>query len=154
MKQLDKTNKKILRILQRNGAITNAELSQQIGLSPATTLERVKKLERNEIIIKYATLIDGEKVNKDVMVFLEVSVTAHGTASVQTFIEAVREIPEVLECHQISGNQDFLIKIITSSIKSYKILLSEKIATLPNIGKIESKFVLSTGKNTTEIPIE
>ncbi len=154
MKKIDDTNKKILRILQGNGSITNSDLSSRVGLAPATTLERVKKLENAGIINKYVALVNPEKVGKPIIAFVELYMKEHSGRTIKQFAEDISNIPEVLECYHISGSQDFLLKVITSDIKSYESFALEKLSEIPNIGRVNTMFVLSTVKSDTDIPID
>ncbi len=151
---IDKTNKKILRILQENGAITNAELANQVGIAPATALERVKKLEKNGIIKKSVALVDPEKVGMGITAFVEIALKDHCSKVVKLFNKEIRNIPEVLECYHVAGDADYIIKIVTPNIKSYELFAIEKLAQIPNVQKVSTRFVLSTVKYETAIPIE
>ena len=154
MVKFDSINRKILKILQSDSSITNAELAEEIGLTPSTTLERVKKLEQAGIIKQYAALLDYEKTGMDVTVFTEIMLTDHSTESMRQFVDSIKKIPEVLECFLVSGGRDFLVKVVTKDIKYYKQFATEKLAVLPHVGRIESIFVLSTEKYETAIPVE
>ncbi|MBN1981935.1 MAG: Lrp/AsnC family transcriptional regulator [Chitinivibrionales bacterium] len=154
MQKIDEINKKILHILQENATITNSELANQIGLAPATTLERVKKLEKHGIINKYVALINYEKIGKTIIAFVEVSLKEHASHATKQFGKDISKIPEVLECFHITGSNDFLIKIITADIKSYEDFAINKLAAIPNIGKINTIFVLSTIKSQTAVLLD
>lgn len=154
MKKLDDTNKKILNILQNNGAITNADLAKKIGLAPASTLERVKKLEKAGVIKKYVALVDQEKVGKGVTVFVEVSLVDHSSASIKRFTNAVNNSPDVLECHHLAGDKDFLLKVLTEDIKHYKDFVLGELANMEGIGKVHTLFSLNTIKSDTAILIK
>ena len=154
MKNFDKINKKILNILQENGGITNAELSKTVGLTPASTLERVKKLEKSGVIRQYVALVDAEKVNRNLTAFVEISLGDHTGAAIKEFRKLILSIDEVLECYHIAGDKDFLLKIVTTDIKSYESFAIEKLAEIPNLGKVQTLFVLSHVKHKTNITID
>ena len=154
MIKLDKINKKILRIIQDDGSITNSDLSKEIGLAPASTLERVRKLELSGVIKKYVGLVDPEKIGKGITVFVEITLLKHTSESIETFTREISAIPEVLECHHIAGDKDFLLKVVTEDIKDYKEFAMEKLAAMKGIGKVQTLFSLGTVKNTTAIPID
>ncbi len=154
MIKLDKINKMILEIIQENGSITNSELSKRIGLAPASTLERVRKLEMSGVIKKYVGLVDQEQVGKGITAFVEISLSDHSARSISGFTEKISEIPEVLECYHLAGDKDFLLKVITEDIKHYREFALEKLAGMDGIGKVHTLFSLNTVKNTTAIPIE
>jgi len=151
MSKIDETNRLILNILQKDGAITNAELAKRIGLAPASTLERVKKLEKTGIIKKYVALADSEKIGKGITAFVEISMNDHSAETIKRFNHDIIKIPEVLECYHISGDKDYLLKVVTDSIKNYEVVALEKLAVIPHVGKISTLFVLSTIKSETAI---
>ena len=153
MKKLDATNRLILKILQKDGSTTNTELSRQLGLSPASTLERVKKLEKNGFIRKYTVLVDPEKVGKTFTAFIEITMTDHSAPALELFLEAVKEIPEILECHHVAGDKDYILKVITDDIKAYEHLAMDKLAHIPHIGRINTMIVISSKKQTSSIPL-
>jgi Lrp/AsnC family transcriptional regulator, leucine-responsive regulatory protein len=152
--KLDEVNKQILSIIQDDGSITNSELSKRIGLAPASTLERVKKLEKTGVIKKYVALLDSEKIGKDILAFVEISINEHSTAAIKLFTREILKIPEVLDCHHISGDKDFLLKVVTDSIKNYETFALEKLSMIPHVGKISTLFVLSTIKSETAISLD
>ena len=128
--KLDKIDRKILEILQSNAKITNAQLSKDIGLSPAPTLERVKKLETSGIISSYHAKLDTDKVGLGVQTFVQVSLRGHNKKNIEIFLNEINNIPEVIECHHITGSGDFILKIISSDIQSYQKLMLEKVSEI------------------------
>jgi DNA-binding Lrp family transcriptional regulator len=153
MYKLDVIDRKILEILQSRAKITNAKLSEEIGLSPAPTLERVKKLEQIGIINSYHAKLDHQKIGIGVTTFVMVSLTGHNKANIEGFIKAIDEIPEVIECHHITGAGDFILKIISKNIASYQKLMLEKVSEIKEIDNMQSMVVLSTFKDSKVIPI-
>jgi DNA-binding Lrp family transcriptional regulator len=151
--KLDDTNRRILDLLQEDSSITNAELARRIGLAPASTLERVRWLEHNGIIAKYVAVVDPEKVGMPITAFVEISMSSHSAATIDAFSAAIATIPEVLECHHVAGDKDFVLKVVTPDIRSYEKVVLEKIATMPNIGRITTVFVLSTVKRAGGVPM-
>jgi len=154
MIKLDKINKKILIILQKDGSITNADLAKRVGLAPASTLERVKKLETAGVIRKYVCLVDQEKVGRDITVFVEVSLAIHTASSIESFTREIISFPEVLECHHVAGDKDFLLKVVAGDIAQYRDFALDKLARLEGIGKVQTLFSMKTVKNSTLIPID
>ncbi|MBO6574704.1 MAG: Lrp/AsnC family transcriptional regulator [Rhodothermales bacterium] len=150
---LDTTDRRILNILQEEGGISNVELSRRIGLAPPTTLERVRKLRHQGFITRTVTLVDPEKVGQSTLVFVHVSLTRHGAERVTAFQNAVQGIAEVLECHHISGDSDFLLKVRAPDISRYEAFLLDEFSSLPHVGRVHTSFVLSTVKSETRIPI-
>ena len=154
MVKLDETNKKILRILQENSSITNSDLAKEVGLAPATTLERVKKLELSGVIKGYVALVDQKKIGKEITAFVEISMNNHSAASIKEFSRDVSALPEVLECHHIAGDKDFLLKVVTENIDSYRIFALDKLASIPGTGNVCTFFSLASTKFSTGIPVD
>ncbi|MBN1821542.1 MAG: Lrp/AsnC ligand binding domain-containing protein [Prolixibacteraceae bacterium] len=151
---LDIIDQRILIILQENGRITNAELAKQIGMSPPPTLERVKKLEKQGFIKKYVALVNPGSVGIKNFVFVEVTLGRHGKEIVDNFIKEINKIEEVMECHHITGDADFLLKIAVRDISVYEELLLHKLTALPDIQHLKTLVVLSTMKNETGLQIQ
>ena len=114
--KLDATDKKILEILQANSNITNAQLAIEIGLSPAPTLERVKKLENSGVVKSYHAVVDPAAIGMGVSTFVTVSLKGHNKENIEKFIRAIKEIEEEIECHHVTGQADFILKIICTDI--------------------------------------
>ena len=110
--KIDRVDRKILEILQSDGRITNAQLSKEIGLSPAPTLERVKKLEQTGIIKSYHAELDPEHVGLGVTTFVQVSLKSHNKTTIEKFVSAIEKITEVTECHHTTGSCDFILKVV------------------------------------------
>jgi DNA-binding Lrp family transcriptional regulator len=151
---MDATDIKILDILQRDGRITNSALAKQIHISPPPTLERVKKLEKGGVIRKYVALLDPIRVGCGTQMFVEVSLRGHTRESVTRFIEASRQIDEIMECHHVTGSCDFLLKIAVRDIPAYEELVLHKLTTLPDVANLRTMVVLSTFKDETAYNLE
>lgn len=154
MTGLDKIDFKILKILQENGRITNIQLSLDIGLSPAPTLERVRKLEQTGIIESYHALVNEDLVGLGVKSFLQVSINYDKKDAMNSFIKHINAIEEIVECHQVAGSSDFLLKIVVSNMSSYERLITEKLSAIQEIKKLTSMMVLKTVKNSHSLPIK
>jgi DNA-binding Lrp family transcriptional regulator len=152
--KLDETDKKILEILQARAKITNAKLSEEIGLSPAPTLERVKKLEQLGIIASYHAKLNIEKIGLGVTTFVLATLNGHNKANIEAFVEEINKIPEVVECHHITGAGDFILKVVTRDISSYQKLMLEKVSDIKQISNMQSMVVLSTFKDSKVIPVK
>lgn len=152
--KLDATDKKILEILQRNAKITNAQLSQEIGLSPAPTLERVKKLENSGIIQSYHAKLDTEKIGLGVSTFVMVSLKGHNKENIEKFVSRIESIPEIVECHHVTGSGDFLLKIVTEDISSYQTLMLETVSNIDIVDNMQSMVILSTFKDSKVMPLK
>lgn len=152
--KLDNIDRKILEILQINAKITNAQLAQEIGLSPAPTLERVKKLEKTGIIDKYYARVDPEKVGLGVQTFVMVSLKGHNKTNIQVFLDSIRDIREIVECHHVTGSGDFILKIIAEDIQRYQELMLDRVSEIPVVDNMQSMVVLSTFKDSKLLPIK
>lgn len=151
--KLDAIDRKILDILQANAKITNANLAQQIGLSPAPTLERVKKLEQSGIIKSYHARLSLEHVNLGVSTFVMVTLKGHNKENITKFIDSINEIDEIMECHHITGSGDFILKIIAHDIAAYQQLMLERVTNIDVVDNMQSMVILSTFKDNKVLPI-
>lgn len=151
--KLDQTDRKILEILQRQGRITNAQLSKDIELSPAPTLERVKKLENSGVIMSYHAKLDTKALGLGVTTFVNVKLAKHNKENNATFLQKIDAIPEVIECHHVTGNSHYLLKVITTDIEEYQTILLDKLSEIEEIDDLQSMVVLSTPKDTKTIPV-
>lgn len=151
--KLDKIDRKILEILQSNAKITNAQLSKDIGLSPAPTLERVKKLENMGIIKSYHAKLNVDKIGLGVSTFVQVSLVGHNKENIEEFVKQINEIEEIIECHHITGSGDFILKIITKDIATYQKLMLEKVSEIKVVDNMQSMVILSTFKDSKVMPI-
>jgi Lrp/AsnC family leucine-responsive transcriptional regulator len=150
--KLDKIDLKILKILQDNSKITNLDLSKKIGLSPAPTLERVKKLEQSEIILSYHAQVSPQQMGLNVKTFVLVSLAWKKENALNNFLEKISLIDEVTECYIITGEADFLMKIICRDIPSYEQLLFKTISQIEEIERLKTLMTLSTVKDSKVLP--
>jgi Lrp/AsnC family leucine-responsive transcriptional regulator len=151
---LDKIDFNILKILQENGRITNLQLSQHIGLSPAPTLERVRKLENSGYIKSYHALVDEEKLGLGIKTFIQVSLDFHQQDTIQTFLDEIAVIKEITECHHVTGQCDFLLKAYVKDIKTYEQLIMQKISKISVVKTFQTMMIMSTNKKEPIIPLE
>ena len=150
---LDRVDSNILRILQREGRITNFQLAEKIGLTPAPTLMRVKKLEEAGYIKRFVALVDQEKIGLPILAFVHVILESHNRKTTVDFMHAMQKLPEVLECHHIAGDEDFLLKVVAASPQQYEGFVLEKLTKVPGIEKVKTTFVLSSSKLETALPV-
>ena len=150
---LDNTDKKILKILQKHGRISNAELARQINMSPPPTLERVKKLEKSGVIQDYVTLVNPEKLGFSCFTYVEITLVRHGREGVERFMNAITRLDEVMECHHITGGADFLLKVASRDIPDYENFVLHKLTALPEVQHLKTMVVLSTLKHETSLPL-
>lgn len=152
-KVIDRIDKKILKLLQSNGRISNIELSKAISLSPTPCLERVKRLEKNGYIKGYTALLDPKALGAELLVFVEITLTRNSSDIFNEFNQAVILLPPVLECHLVSGNFDYLIKARVANMEEYRKFLGETLLTLPGVADSRSYVVMEEVKETLSIPI-
>jgi DNA-binding Lrp family transcriptional regulator len=151
--KLDKKDKQILKILQANGRITNAQLAIDVGLSPAPTLERVKKLERSGIIESYHARLNHAAIGLGVSTFVKVTLKSHNKEAIIRFANEMQKVDEVVECHHTTGTADFMLKVVAKDIPAYQELMLENITEILEINEIESMVVLSTLKDSRTVPV-
>jgi Lrp/AsnC family transcriptional regulator, leucine-responsive regulatory protein len=152
--KLDKLDLKILKVLQENSKITNLDLSKKIGLSPAPTLERVKKLEQSEIVESYHAKVNPLSIGLNVKTFVLVSLAWHKENALQKFMEKIKEIPEIVECYIITGEADVVMKIITKNIPTYEHLLFKTLAQIEEIERLKTLMTLSSVKESNVLPYD
>ena len=151
--KIDKIDKKILEILQRNAKITNAQLSKEIGLSPAPTLERVRKLESKGIISGYNAKLDMSKIGLGVSTFVMVTLKGHNKKNLVSFLDKIKDVNNVIECHHITGSADFILKVVSENIESYQKLMLETVSEIEVTDSLQSMVILSTFKDSKVMPI-
>jgi len=150
---IDKTDKSILKLLQQDARMTIKEISKQLNLSATPIYERIKKMEKAGIIEKYVALVNANQLGKKLNAFANISIKEHSKAAVQEFVSEIEKFSEVMECHYVSGNCDFLIKVLVEDMEAYNHFVMEKLSAVPNIGKVETLFSLSTSKKTTVVSL-
>jgi Lrp/AsnC family leucine-responsive transcriptional regulator len=144
--QLDQIDQKILTALQEDGRLTNVQLAQHVGLSPASTLERVRKLESHKIIKSYHARLAPEKLALRTQVLLQVKLYSLTKENVRAFREAITQIPAVTECHQVVGKADFWLRIVTNDLEAYQDLLMNQLSTIGVIKHMSPCIVTATLK--------
>lgn len=153
MVELDRIDRKILHILQRDGRISNIELSRSISLSPTPCLERVRRLEREGYITGYVALADPVKLNANLSAFIQVLLTSTTTGDLQSFNQQMLDLEEVESCHMVAGGFDYLIKIRCADMGHYQKFLGEKLASIPLISQTHTYVVIESVKSQTAIPV-
>lgn len=148
---LDELDKSILKLLQQNARITVKEISEKIHLSTTPVHERIKKLEQSGVIKQYAALLDGNKVGKGLTVFSYISLKQHSKTAGAQFIKSIMQMPEVLECFTISGEFDFMLKVVAEDMNAYYDFHVNKLGQMENLGHQQSVFVMGTIKHTHEL---
>ncbi|UTW44960.1 Lrp/AsnC ligand binding domain-containing protein [bacterium SCSIO 12696] len=152
-KPLDRVDLQILKLLQRNSKISNVELAELVHLTPPPCLERVKRLEREGYIQRYTCLLDPYKLQAGLLAFIQVSLQSTSTKDLDDFNSAVRQIDEVLECHMMSGGFDYLLKIRTQDMQSYRRFLGEQLASIPNVRETHTYVSMQEVKSETALSL-
>jgi Lrp/AsnC family transcriptional regulator len=150
---LDSYERKILEVLQEDASLSTAAVAEAVGLSASPCWRRIDRLERDGFIKKRVALVERKKIGLNAQVFAQVKLNAHGRANLDEFASAIREFPEVLECHVLMGTVDFLLRIVAADIDAYERFFFEKLSRLPGIQEINSTVALSAIKSTTALPL-
>lgn len=150
---IDETDLMILKNLQKEGRITYRELSDKINLSVTPVHERVKRLEKEGYINRYVAILSREKLEKGLTIYCQVTLIKQTKEVSSNFNQAIKKLPEVLECNFVSGSFDYLLKIITPDMETYHKFHQEKLSIIEGVSLINSFFVMSEVKSTTELPL-
>ncbi|MFZ0491063.1 MAG: Lrp/AsnC family transcriptional regulator [Salegentibacter sp.] len=151
--KLDRIDLKILQQLQEDSKMTNKELSNQLGLSVTAIYERIKRLEREGVISKYVALVDPEKVEKSFMVFCQIRLIQHARSYLTNFEKEVTQLSEVLECYHVSGEYDYILKVLVKDMAAYREFMVSKLTNLDHIGSTQSTFIINKVKSTSAITL-
>ena len=149
--ELDRTDRLILEQLQVDGRMSNADLAGAVHLSPSATLRRVRRLEESGVIDRYVMLVDPAKVGVPTSVFAEITLTSQHEDVLDEFEAKVVEIPEVMSCHLMAGQADYLIHVVCADVADYERIHRSHIAQLPHIARLRSNFAIRTVSDHTNI---
>lgn len=152
--ELDDRDRTVLQQLQDNARISNAALARQVELSPPGLQKRLRKLEQKGVIEGYVTLVNREALGYDMLCFVQVTLQRHEPQAIERFRSLVQTLPEVLECHHITGEYDYLLKVVVYNRKHLERFLMETLTPIPGMDKIRTSLVLSEIKTTTSVPVE
>ncbi len=152
--KIDAIDLKILQELQNNGRLSNVELAGRVGLSPSPCLTRVRALEEAGVISRYVALLDPEKLEAKVSVFIQVSLERQSKKPLETFEKEMTRLPEVMECYLMSGDSDYLLRVVVPDTVALKDFILEKLTNIPGISTIRSGFALKLVKYKTALPVE
>lgn len=150
--KLDEIDLRILKILQNKSNLTTKELALKVNLSPTPVFERVKKLERGGYIKKYVAILDAEKLDKSLIVFCNITLKEHTREIGNQFVKDILTLDEVTECYNISGDYDFLLKVLVKDMKHYQHFVLNHLGSVQNIGSAHSTFVMGEIKNSHAVP--
>lgn len=152
--ELDRIDKAILELLQSDTSLTKTKLAEKVGLTAPAVLERIRKLEERGVIDRYVAILNPKRVGQTFTSFVSIVLAVHQLQAVQKFTEAVSKLPEVLECHHVTGDSDFVLRVIAKDADSYQHILLNRLAHLPGVQKMQTFVVLSTIKADTRIPLD
>jgi Lrp/AsnC family leucine-responsive transcriptional regulator len=150
---LDALDRAILRELQADGRLTNVELAKRVRLSPSPCLRRVKALEDAGYISGYAALLDRARLRRDLHVVVMVSLTSQRQDTLEAFERAVTELEDVLECHLIAGEADYLLTVAVESLDAYQRFFTKRLGELPGVASLKSLISMKAVKRTTALPV-
>ncbi|MDQ1857099.1 MULTISPECIES: Lrp/AsnC family transcriptional regulator [Chryseobacterium] len=153
MEQLDDKDLQLLRLLQKNAKLTVKELAKEVNLSTSPVFERVKRLEQDGFVKRYAAVLDAEKLNRGFTVFCQIKLKIHDRSVGYDFVKEILEIEEVAECYNISGDFDFLLKVQVRDMKHYQDFVFNKLGSVDSIGSTHSTFVMAEVKNNHGLTI-
>ncbi len=151
--RIDKVDRRILDLLQREGALSVAEVASRTGLSTTTCWRRIQSLEQSGVIKGRVALLDRAALGLDVTIFAHVKLSSQGRDAIAAFAEAIRERPEVLDCYTTMGEWDFMLRVVTRDIKAYEAFYLDHLSKLPNVQSINSSVTVTVIKETTVLPI-
>ncbi len=154
MIDIDALDHSILNLLQADGRLTNADLADKIGLSPSACHRRVRRLEHDGIIERYAAVLNRKLVGRGVSVFVEISLESQREDLLDSFEAAVADIPHVMSCHLMAGNADYLVHVTCADVADYETIHREHIAVLPGVTSVRSSFAIRTVADTTALDLE
>lgn len=150
---LDRTDYRILHHLQNNARISNIELAEAVGLSPAPCLRRTRAMEKAGVIKRYAGIIDAGAVGLPISIFVNVSLQRQERSGLEEFEQRIQSYPEVMECYLMTGSSDYLVRIVVPDLQSYERFLADKLTRIPGVANIQSSFALKQVVYNTELPL-
>jgi len=150
---LDQTDRRILTVLQKQGRISNADLSELVNLSASACHRRVQGLEKEGYIRDYVALLDARKMQVPSTVFVEITLSGQADEVLDAFEKAVARIPDVLECHLMAGTADYLLKVVAENTDDFARIHRQHLARLPGVAQMQSSFALRTVFKTTALPV-
>jgi Lrp/AsnC family transcriptional regulator, leucine-responsive regulatory protein len=153
MTDLDATDRRILTVLQKEGRITNAELSERVNLSPSACHRRVQRLEEEGYIGAYVALLDARRMGRPTTVFVEVTLRSQQDEVLDAFEREVARVPDILECHLMAGSADYLLKIVAQDTEDFARIHRQYLTRLPGVAQINSSFALRTVFKTTALTV-
>lgn len=151
--ELDQIDRKILRVIQKQGRISNAELSEKVSLSPSACHRRVQRLEAEGIVRDYVALLDPRKIGLPSTIFVEIKLQGQADEILDAFEAEVKRVPEILECHLMAGTADYILKVVADSTEDFARIHRQHLSRLPGVLQMQSSFALRTVFKTTALPV-
>lgn len=151
--RLDATDRRLLTLLQKNGRLTNADLSEAVHLSPSACHRRVQRLESEGYLQGCVALVDPRRIGRPTTVFVEITLSGQADDLLEAFERGVRKIPDVLECHLMAGSADYLLKVVAEDTDDFARIHRQHLARLPGVAQMQSSFALRTVFKTTALPV-
>ena len=150
---LDEIDRKILRVIQKQGRISNAELSDKVALSPSACHRRVQRLEAEGIVKDYVAMLDARKIGLPSTIFVEITLQGQADEILDAFEAEVKRVPEILECHLMAGTADYILKVVAEDTDDFARIHRQYLARLPHVRQMQSSFALRTVFRTTALPV-
>jgi len=154
MRNLDAIDRRILSMLQDNGKATNKEIANDLGMSITPIYERIKKMEEAGYIRSYTAIVDKDMLGYKLIAYCQVKLDVHKRQFLKQFEQEVDQLDEVVECYHMTGQDDYLLKVIVKDMSDYQHFISDKLAALDNIGSVRSSFVMTEVKWQVSVPVE
>lgn len=151
--KLDSIDRRILNVLQRDGRVQNVELAKEVGLSPSPCLRRVRLLEEAGVIERYVAVLNAAKVDKGLTVFARVWLKGQDVETVDHFTEAVKRLPEVVECHLMAGDCDFLLRVVAADLDEYRQFQIKHLTRIKGVQSVKTEIPMQKIKLTSELPV-
>jgi DNA-binding Lrp family transcriptional regulator len=151
--QFDAIDRSILRTLQQDGRIQNVDLAERVGLSPSPCLRRVRLLEEAGVIDRYVALLDPAKVGMGLTLFVRIWLTGQDEETVNVFVEAVRKLPQIVKCHLMAGDSDFLLRVVAPDLEGYRRFQIEHLGRIKGVRNIKTEIPMQKIKHSWEIPV-
>jgi Lrp/AsnC family transcriptional regulator, leucine-responsive regulatory protein len=151
---LDRTDRRMLQVLQREGRITNAELAERVNLSASPCLRRLQRLEQMQVITGYSALVDAQAVGLGLQAFVRVQLSRHDSESIGLFVASIEGWDEVVACHALTGDMDYLLHVIVVDLEHFSRFLLDRLLNASGVADVNSSFVLRTVKLTRALPLQ
>lgn len=153
MKHLDDVDIALLKMLQQDSNMTTKDLAKRVNLSPTPVFERIKRMEKAGLIKKYIALLDETKLERALTVFCHVKLKEHTKQIGNRFVQDIQALPQVTECYNISGDYDFLLKVLVRDMRHYQDFVLNQLGSVKNIGSVQSTFAMGKIKHTHSVPL-